>query len=247
MVAAPYETADSAKVETETKAAQVREMFSAIAFRYDLLNSLLSLGIDRRWRQEAVRVAFDKKPQRVLDVATGTADLALAMKRAHPEAEIVGLDFAEPMLVLGRRKAARRGLEIRLEQGDGLDLPYDEHSFDTVTIAYGLRNFADYQRGLSEFFRVLKPGGRLVVLEFPPPPEGFFGQLFRFYFLHVLPRVGGILSGSDNAYSYLPASVLEFPKPVVLAGMMQRAGFTGVRYRLQTLGVSAIHVGEKDA
>ena len=220
-------------------------MFRDIAARYDLLNALLSLGVDRQWRAEATREALADGPGRVLDVATGTADLALSIKRARPEAEVVGVDFVEAMLERGRMKAAKQNLDVTLLRGDGLALPFDEASFDVVTIAYGLRNFADYARGLREFHRVLKPGGRLVVLEFPPPPEGPLGRVFRAYFLKILPVVGGAISGRRSAYSYLPDSVLKFPKPDSLARMMQDVGFGGVRYRLQTFGISALHIGIK--
>ena len=231
----------------DQKAHQVREMFGAIARRYDLLNRLLSLGVDRAWRKQAVRAALERAPSggRILDVATGTADLALALKKSAPSAEVVGVDFVPAMLELGRAKAAKRGVDVRLEQGDGLALDFPDESFDALTVAYGLRNFADYDKGLAEFHRVLKPGGRLVVLEFPPPPGGVFGQLFRFYFLKVVPILGGLLSGRRSAYTYLPDSVLKFPKPSVLAAMMAAAGFADVRYTLQTFGVSALHVGDK--
>lgn len=227
------------------KAQQVQAMFSSIATRYDLLNTVLSFGVDRLWRHEATRVAFENGANRVLDVATGTADLALTLKRYKPQAEVIGVDFAEPMLEIGRAKAARRRLNVPLLQGDGLNLNFPDNTFDAVTIAYGLRNFANYARGLREFYRVLKPGGRVVILEFPPPPEGLFGQLFRFYFLKVLPTIGGLISGKKSAYTYLPQSVLNFPSPDVLAAMLQEAGFVTIRYRLQLFGVSAIHVGEK--
>lgn len=224
-------------------------MFSAIAGRYDLLNRMLSAGLDGRWRAQATRAAFRGMPKgaplRVLDVATGTADLALSLKRARKGAEVIGVDFAEPMLEIGRRKAAKRRLPVRLEQGDGLDLPYGDAQFDVVTIAYGLRNFADVDRGLREFYRVLRPGGRLVVLEFPPPPKGLFGRLFRLYFLQVLPRLGGLVSGRGSAYRYLPESVLRFPTPQALAARMAAAGFAGVRFRLQTFGVSALHTAQR--
>lgn len=220
-------------------------MFSGIAPRYDLLNALLSFGVDRLWRHEATRVAFEADAVSVLDVATGTADLALLLKRYKPQARVIGVDFAEPMLAIGRAKAARRGLDVPLLQGDGLNLDFPDNAFDAVTIAYGLRNFADYAGGLREFYRVLKSGGRVVILEFPPPPEGLFGQLFRFYFLNVLPTIGGLISGKKSAYRYLPQSVLNFPRPEVLAAMLQEAGFVKIRYRLQLFGVSAIHVGEK--
>jgi demethylmenaquinone methyltransferase/2-methoxy-6-polyprenyl-1,4-benzoquinol methylase len=227
------------------KAAYVKAMFENIAGRYDLLNRLLSAGNDQRWRREATHVALSGGATRVLDVATGTADLAIMIKREAPHVQVTGIDFAEPMLQLGRQKARVQGLDIVLEQGDGLNLPYADASFDTVMIAYGLRNFADYRRGLQEFHRVLRPGGRVVILEFPPPPEGPFGQLFRLYFLRVLPFIGGLVSGKRSAYGYLPQSVLEFPQPALLARMMQEAGFTRVKYRLQTFGISALHVGEK--
>jgi demethylmenaquinone methyltransferase / 2-methoxy-6-polyprenyl-1,4-benzoquinol methylase len=224
---------------------KVQRMFSDIAFRYDFLNRLLSLGIDQRWRQEAVRMVAEKPLERLLDVATGTADLAIALKQTLPHADITGVDFAEPMLAIGRKKAAGLGLELPLLQGDGLNLAYPEHTFDALTIAYGLRNFSDRQRGLSEFYRVLKPGGRLVVLEFPPPPKDWFGRLFRLYFLGISPYIAGLFSGRRDAYVYLGKTVLEFPNPDQLAAMMQQAGFVNVRYKLQTFGVSALHIAEK--
>lgn len=227
------------------KAAYVRDMFGAIAPRYDLLNRVLSFGIDRGWREQAVAAALQDKPARVLDVATGTADLAIALKRAAPNSEVVGVDFAEPMLALGRRKVAAQSLDLELLQGDGQNLDFADDAFDSLTIAYGLRNFADRERGLQEFYRVLKPSGRLVVLEFPPPPEGLFGALFRFYFLKITPYLAGAVSGRRDAYEYLGTSVLEFPSPRELADMMRRAGFTEVRYHLQTYGVSALHQGVK--
>lgn len=226
-------------------AARVRTMFGAIAGRYDLLNRVLSLGLDAAWRREAVREALAGAPRDILDVATGTADLALGLKRAAPSARVVGVDFAEPMLALGRAKAARAGLDLELLAGDGAALDHPAQSFDAVTIAYGLRNFTDPDAGLREFHRVLRPGGRLVVLEFPPPPAGPLGRAFRTYFLHVLPAVGGLVSGHPGAYAYLPRSVLGFPAPRALARRMQRAGFVAVRYKLQTFGISALHVATK--
>jgi demethylmenaquinone methyltransferase / 2-methoxy-6-polyprenyl-1,4-benzoquinol methylase len=223
----------------------VKAMFSDIAFRYDFLNKLLSFGVDRFWRREAVRVVVEAKPQRILDVATGTADLAISLKQALPAAEVVGVDFAEPMLERGRKKVSELGLTLPLLQGDGLELAYPDNSFDLLTIAYGIRNFSDRQRGLEEFYRVLKPGGSVVVLEFPPPPQNLFGRLFRFYFLGISPYIAGLFSGRRDAYIYLGKSVLNFPSPTEFATMMQRAGFVRIRYKLQTFGVSALHLGEK--
>jgi demethylmenaquinone methyltransferase/2-methoxy-6-polyprenyl-1,4-benzoquinol methylase len=226
------------------KGRSVRAMFDAIAPRYDLLNAVLSLGVDRGWRRQAVRAALAKAPGRVLDVATGTADLALALKTARPAAEVVGVDFAEAMLRVGRAKAARRGLPVELLAGDGTALPYPDGTFDALTIAYGLRNFADVDAGLREFRRVLRPGGRLVVLEFPPPPRGPFGRLFRLYFTRVLPWIGARISGHAGAYRYLPASVMAFPTPERLARQILEAGFDDVVWTPQTGGVSALHVAD---
>jgi demethylmenaquinone methyltransferase / 2-methoxy-6-polyprenyl-1,4-benzoquinol methylase len=227
------------------KATEVRAMFSTIAPRYDALNRLLSFGIDRRWRVQAARAALHGGARHVLDVATGTGDLAFTLASLSPEAEIVGVDFAEPMLELARAKAPMRSGHVRFEVGDGTALRFADDSFDAVTIAYGLRNFDDLDGGLREFQRVLRPGGRLVVLEFPPPPGGLFGVFYRLYFTRVLPAVGGMISGRESAYRYLPESVLAFPAPETLAQRMREAGFAEVSYRLQTLGVSAIHLGEK--
>lgn len=231
--------------ETEAKARKVRAMFGEIAPRYDLLNRLLSGGVDQRWRRLAVRLATEKAPRRILDVATGTGDVALLLKRARPAAEVVAGDFTPQMLELARAKAKRTGLDVRFVEADALALPFADASFDAVTVAFGFRNFADYERGLAEFWRVLAPGGRAVILEFPPPPEGLLGRVYRFYFGGVLPWIGGVISGRPEAYRYLPNSVERFPRPEQLAAMMRAAGFAGVRWRLLTGGIAAVHVGDK--
>jgi demethylmenaquinone methyltransferase/2-methoxy-6-polyprenyl-1,4-benzoquinol methylase len=243
MATPPHPSAPSVGEGDPNKGAAVRDMFEGIAHRYDLLNALLSLGIDRGWRREAVRVGLERGPNDILDVATGTADLAIALRQAAPAARVVGVDFAPSMLAVGRSKAARRGVEVTLEVGDGTALAYPDGSFDLVTIAYGLRNFADIDAGLREFRRVLRGGGVLVILEFPPPPRGLFGRLFRFYFTRVVPMLGDLVSGRRGAYSYLPASVMAFPDPEALAARMERAGFAAVEHRLLTFGVSALHRG----
>jgi demethylmenaquinone methyltransferase/2-methoxy-6-polyprenyl-1,4-benzoquinol methylase len=226
----------------EDKASAVHAMFEALAARYDLVNDVLSLGIHRAWRKEATHEACADGAARILDVATGTADVAIELKQVCPHAEVIGVDFSEAMLTVGRHKIANQGLDIRLEQGDGLNLPYADNSFDVITVAYGFRNFANYPQGLAEFARVLKPAGKLVMLDFPPPPEGLLGRAFRMYCLQIAPLLGGLITGNLGAYSYLGKSALAFPKPADLAHMMLEAGFTNVRYRLQSFGVSAIHV-----
>ncbi|AEB10968.1 bifunctional demethylmenaquinone methyltransferase/2-methoxy-6-polyprenyl-1,4-benzoquinol methylase UbiE [Marinithermus hydrothermalis] len=226
------------------KAQAVQQMFSEIAPRYDLLNRVLSLGVDQRWRSVAATLALEPAPTRVLDVATGTGDLALLMKRLRPEAEVIGLDFAAPMLERAREKAAQLELPVTFIEGDALAMPFPDASFEALTVAFGFRNFADYAQGLEEFYRVLTPGGRAVILEFPPPPAGLLGRGYRLYFERVLPRIGGLISGKPEAYRYLPASVARFPKPEALAAMMREAGFR-VRYRLLTGGIAAVFVGDK--
>ncbi len=218
-------------------------MFSRIAPTYDLLNSLLSLGLDARWRREAALAAVVGAPARVLDVAAGTGKLAFAVKRALPAAEVTGVDFSAAMLEVARDAALAQGLEVAFTAADGTALPFADGAFDAVTIGYGLRNFADPEAGLREFHRVLAPGGRLVVLEFPPPPAGPVGAAFRLYFERLLPLIGGLVSGDREAYGYLPRSVGAFMGPGELAARMATVGFVQVRYRLQTFGVSALHVG----
>lgn len=228
----------------QDRAQKVREMFSQIAPRYDLLNRVLSAGVDRRWRAAAVAAALERRPHRILDLATGTGDLALLLKQQAPQAEVVGADFALPMLERARSKAQKAGLSIPFMEADALALPFPEASFEAITIAFGFRNFADYSGALRELYRVLVEGGRLVILEFPPPPRSSLGLLYRFYFTQVLPLIGGLISGKPSAYRYLPDSVERFPEPEVLDTMMRSAGFR-TRHTLLTGGIVALHLGDK--
>lgn len=230
--------------ESHEKPEQVREMFSSIAGRYDLLNRLLSLGVDQSWRKTATQLALQNQPKTVLDVATGTADFALMLKKTLPSATVIGSDFVPAMLDVGRQKAKQQCIDITLEEGDALNLPYADQSFDSLTCAFGFRNFANYEKGLQEFHRVLKPGGRAVILEFPPPQKGLFGAMVRFYFRTVLPTLGAIISGKKNAYTYLPESIMAFPDPEKLRKMMEETGFS-TSYQVLTFGLAAVHVGVK--
>jgi demethylmenaquinone methyltransferase/2-methoxy-6-polyprenyl-1,4-benzoquinol methylase len=219
-------------------------MFSRIAGRYDLLNHLLSGNTDRRWRKlvaRRLRTALSSPDARALDVACGTGDLSLALVAAT-RARVTGLDFCRPMLEVAARKAVdgAQGRCVFME-ADALRLPFEDEVFDAVSIAFGLRNLASVEKGLSELRRVLKPGGTACILEFSKPVVPGFNALFQLYFTRVLPRIGGMLSGSTTAYQYLPASVSRFPDQKRLAAMMREAGFDEVEYQNLTGGIAALH------
>lgn len=237
----------SQRIERE----RVREMFSDIAPTYDLLNRLLSFGVDRIWHRAAIRSLLDGlsfgRPARLLDLATGTGDVALAVRRrlgASNDVRITGADLAFPMLAIGRRKAKRRGAAIGFLQADALSLPFGDASFDGAIIAFGLRNLEDRAAGLREMCRALRPGGRLVVLEFGVP-KGLFGWIYRMYFGWVLPVAGRLVSGHKTAYSYLPSTVSDFPSPAVMCGILHEAGFADARSRPMTGGIVQIYAAER--
>jgi demethylmenaquinone methyltransferase/2-methoxy-6-polyprenyl-1,4-benzoquinol methylase len=225
----------------------IGEMFSSIAPRYDFLNRFLSLGTDRRWRREAVARIEPETGGVHLDVATGTADIALEILRQKGKnAFVAGVDISAGMMRIGREKAARAGLggRLALVQAPGEALPFRDESFDSSSIAFGIRNVGDRELGLREMCRVVKPGGHVVVLEFSQPETAIFGILYRFYFTRVLPRLGGLFS-RRSAYSYLPDSVREFPPPGDFAEMMRKAGCDAVTIRPLTRGIVTLYVGVK--
>lgn len=232
---------------SESKKNMVRDMFNHIAPTYDRLNHLLSFGIDRLWRRRTVRRVAAARPQRILDLATGTGDLAVALARRIPEARVTGLDMSAEMLAVGRQKVARKGLSdrIRLVEGDAEHLPFSDASFDAVTIAFGIRNFGDMDAGLREAVRVLRPGGHISILEFSTPGGHLFGPLYRFYFHHILPFIGRLVSRDDKAYRYLPDSVDHFPNNLLFLRRMEHSGFTGCRSRRLMRGIAYIYEGVK--
>ncbi|MCB0621072.1 MAG: bifunctional demethylmenaquinone methyltransferase/2-methoxy-6-polyprenyl-1,4-benzoquinol methylase UbiE [Saprospiraceae bacterium] len=222
-------------------------MFDNIAPSYDLLNRLLSLGIDRSWRKKAIRLLDPAKAKTVLDVATGTADVAIEIARQLKPEKIIGVDIAQQMLEIGREKVSKRGLAevIELQLGDSENLPFESNTFDAITVAFGVRNFEDLGKGLSEMQRVLKPGGKLVVLEFSRPRIFPFKQLFNLYFRYLLPLIGRLTSKDPKAYSYLYESVQAFPDRENFVTELGKAGYTEASYRPLTLGICSIYSASK--
>ncbi|MFU8843645.1 MAG: bifunctional demethylmenaquinone methyltransferase/2-methoxy-6-polyprenyl-1,4-benzoquinol methylase UbiE [Bacteroidales bacterium] len=225
---------------------QVRTMFNDIAPKYDFLNHFLSAGIDRLWRKKAVRILKKNSPKTVLDLATGTADLAIEVHKIRPE-KITGIDIAEEMLAIGRDKIAARKLDhiITLETGDAENLHFPDHSFDAVMVAFGVRNFENLEKGLREMHRVISPKGMVLVLEFSKPVKFPVKQLYNFYFKNILPGLGRLISGNSSAYTYLPDSVGKFPSGEEFLRILETAGFTDTRHHSLTFGIAAIYTGIK--
>ena len=231
----------------EDKKSQVARMFDNIAPRYDLLNRVLSVGTDVRWRKRVIRELAASKPQIILDVATGTADLAIAMAKAWPESKITGVDISNQMLAIGRSKAEQKMLSqrIQLDYGDSEDMSYPDEQFDAVTVAFGVRNFENLEAGLREMFRVMKPGGKLAVLEFSKPHVFPLAGMYDFYFRHVLPRIGRLTSKDPKAYTYLYESVQAFPEGEGFMNILKTIGFEQTTCKRLTLGICTLYIAQR--
>lgn len=229
------------------KKAQVSTMFNNIAHRYDFLNHFLSLGIDRGWRRKAIAQLLPHRPKRLLDIATGTGDFALEAYRQLQPQQIVGVDISTGMLEIGKQKIAQQQLEsvISLLEGDSEALPFEDNSFDAITVAFGVRNFAHIAKGLGEMLRVLRPGGQCIILEFSKPRSFPFKQGFQFYFRFILPVIGRITSKDKRAYKYLFESVQAFPEGADFVQLLQSVGYKNAQHRNLTMGVCSIYQAEK--
>lgn len=229
------------------KKEQMRTMFNRIAPTYDKLNHIMSMNIDRRWRKRAMALVAACSPREVLDLATGTADLAIDMAEAMSEVRITGVDLSTEMLAVGREKVARAGFSERvtLLEGDAEQLPFADETFDAVTVAFGVRNFADLPLCLQEMRRVLRPGGCVVILELSTPQNPVVRFCYECYAFRFLPWIGGLVSKEQGAYRYLPASIRAFHKPTTVVEMMQQAGFTACRAERKTCGIAHIYYAVK--
>jgi demethylmenaquinone methyltransferase / 2-methoxy-6-polyprenyl-1,4-benzoquinol methylase len=242
----PQGTQPEGATNQQEAARQVRDMFTRIAPRYDLLNHLLSAQMDRRWRARAakeLRPILQRRDTLVLDLCCGTGDLAFALQRKGP-ARIFAADFSHTMLVRAREKALalNQAQPVTFLEADALSLPFADNSFDLVTAAFGFRNLANYHHGLREILRVLKPAATIAILEFAEPPPGFLGDLYRYYTRAILPKIGGWISGDPQAYAYLPKSVARFFSPDEFATVLQQNGYIQIRYHLMTLNSVALHL-----
>ncbi len=236
----PYEKLTLSKKE------QVSLMFDRIAFRYDLMNTLLSFGIDADWRKRMLKILAQQQPKNILDVATGTADVAIQLASLKPE-KITGIDISAEMLTIGQAKLKEKKLEqlISLQQADAENLPFEDNKFDAITVAFGVRNFEHLEQGLKEMSRVLKKGGMLVVLEFSKPSSTPFRQLFHFYFTYICPMLGAWITHDKMAYTYLHRSVAAFPDGKDFTDLLDKNGFESARCKPLTFGISSIYTGTK--
>ena len=225
----------------------IAKMFDRISPKYDRLNHLLSFNIDKTWRRKTAKAVAKSQPETILDLATGTADLAIALAKYNPQAHIIGVDFSEKMLAIGKEKVKKQGLEnqIDLHLGDAAALPFEDQSFDAITVAFGVRNFEDLQQGLSEICRVLKPNGQVFILEFSMPEKFPIKQAYQLYFKHILPKIGKHVSKDAWAYSYLPESVERFPKPTTFLQTLNGNGLHEATARSLTWGIATLYTAHK--
>ena len=228
-------------------ASPIAAMFDRISPKYDALNHLLSFNIDKVWRKKTAKAVAKSHPKTILDLATGTADLAIAVAKRNPQAHILGMDISEKMLDIGKEKVMHQNLanQIELSLGDAAALPFEDDSFDAVTVAFGVRNFEDLGKGLSEISRVLKPGGQAVILEFSMPERFPVKQLYHFYFRRLLPFIGKLISKDNSAYAYLPASVERFPKPKAFLELLAQHGLIRGTVRPLTFGIATLYCAER--
>ncbi|MEX2512622.1 MAG: bifunctional demethylmenaquinone methyltransferase/2-methoxy-6-polyprenyl-1,4-benzoquinol methylase UbiE [Cyclobacteriaceae bacterium] len=241
MAVVPY------KDKTDGKKQQVASMFDNISKKYDLLNHLLSLGIDIIWRKKAIRMLEEDHPRLILDIATGTADFAIEALRLKPE-KIIGVDISEGMLNEGRKKLKNKKLDhlIELQMGDSEKLLFAENKFDAVIVSFGVRNFENLEKGLADMYRVLKPGGKTVILEFSKPKKFPMRQTYSFYFRYILPQIGKLISKDNAAYTYLPESVKAFPDGNDFLQILEKVGFKKTKCKALTFGISSIYTGVKE-
>jgi demethylmenaquinone methyltransferase/2-methoxy-6-polyprenyl-1,4-benzoquinol methylase len=230
-----------------SKKGQVAQMFDGIAGRYDFLNHFLSMGIDRSWRKKAIREVMAIQPKAILDIATGTGDMAIAAVKAIPAAQVKGVDISTGMLEVGRKKitALKLADRIQLAEGDSEALPFTDGGFDAVMCAYGVRNFEHLEAGLREMLRVLRPGGKVAILEFSQPKTFPVAQLYRVYFRYILPAIGKMVSKHSRAYTYLPESVAAFPEGKAFCEMLRRCGFSAAKARPLTFGITTLYTAVK--
>jgi demethylmenaquinone methyltransferase/2-methoxy-6-polyprenyl-1,4-benzoquinol methylase len=241
MTVKPYKDQD------DNKKTQVAQMFDNISGSYDFLNHFFSLGIDIRWRKKAIKILKANSPKNILDIATGTADFAIAAAKLNPD-EIIGVDISEGMLDVGREKLKKENLSnlITLKYGDSEDLPFQENSFDAITVSFGVRNFENLEKGLSEMQRVLNPGGKAVIIEFSQPEKFPIKQLYFFYFKYIMPTLGKLISKDKSAYTYLPESVEAFPYGKKFTQILEKVGFKKDPQIVPlTFGIASIYIAEK--
>lgn len=240
MAAVPY------KNSIQSKKDQVEEMFDNISPKYDLLNHLLSANVDKIWRRRSIKKLARFQPHHILDIATGTGDFAIAATKLN-DTRITGIDISEGMLQVGREKIRKKGLSSRIElqKADSENLPFQQNTFDAAIVGFGVRNFETLEKGLTEIFRVLKPGGVFIVLEFSKPRKTPFRQLYSFYFTTILPALGRLISKDSRAYTYLPESVNEFPDGEDFIAILKKTGFKNTKCFLQTFGIASIYQAAK--